>query len=294
MRFELPAQQPFSLSSVVNSHGWVRLAPFKLDSDESLLTYVYQLTNKRVIKLLIEEIPDGVSVNVNDSLNKQEKGEISAAVSWMLALDQDFTEFYELANGETKLEHVEQKAQGRLLRSPTLFEDTIKTILTTNTAWSGTIRMTEALVNQFGDPLPDDTEQHAFPTADSIATSDEDTLREKTRLGYRSPYILILAQEIQSAKLNLETLKTKDIPTDELRKKLLSIKGVGNYAAANLLMLLGHYGHLAIDSWAMKMVSHEWYDDQPIGPEEVEQAFEKWDEWKGLAYWFWDWSNNSD
>jgi hypothetical protein len=44
----------------------------------------------------------------------------------------------------------------------------------------------------------------------------------------------------------------------------------------------------------MKMVSHEWYDDQPIGPEEVEQAFEKWDEWKGLAYWLWDWSNNSD
>lgn len=294
MRFELPAQQPFSLSSVVNSHGWVRLAPFKLDSDESLLTYVYQLTNKRVIKLLIEEIPNGVSVNVSDSLNKQEKGEISAAVSWMLALDQDFTEFYELTNGETKLKHVEEKAQGRLLRSPTLFEDTIKTILTTNTAWSGTIRMTEALVNQFGDPLPDDTEQHAFPTADSIATSDEDTLRENTRLGYRSPYILNLAQEIQSANLNLETLKKMDIPTDELRKKLLSIKGVGNYAAANLLMLLGHYGHLAIDSWAMKMVSHEWYDDQPIGPEEVEQAFEKWDEWKGLAYWLWDWSNNSD
>jgi 3-methyladenine DNA glycosylase/8-oxoguanine DNA glycosylase len=65
---------------------------------------------------------------------------------------------------------------------------------------------------------------------------------------------------------------------------------VGNYAAANLLMLLGYYNYLTVDSWALKMVSHEWYGGEPITPWEVEQAFEKWGDWKGLAYWLWDWS----
>ena len=290
MRFELPAQPPFSLSAVIHSHGWARLTPFNLDSEDDQLSYTYQLKDKRVVNLSFEEISTGVAVKLHESLNKDEKHEISEVVTWMLELDQDFSEFYDLAQDEPKLQQVEEKAQGRLLRSPTLFEDTIKTILTTPTAWRGTIRMTEALVNHFGEPLPGDSNQHAFPIPEKIAASDEDTLRGTTRLGYRSPYILNLAQEIQSGKLDLESLKTSSVPTDQLRKELLSIKGVGNYAAANLLMLLGRYSYLTIDSWALKMVSHEWYDDQTIGPSEVENAFEKWGKWKGLAYWLWDWS----
>jgi 3-methyladenine DNA glycosylase/8-oxoguanine DNA glycosylase len=186
------------------------------------------------------------------------------------------------------------KAQGRLLRSPTLFEDVIKTILTTNTTWAGTIRMTEAVVTQFGDRSPGESARYAFPTPEALAASDEETLRGTTRLGYRSPYILNLAQEIVFGSHDLESLKNSDMPVDELRKALLSIKGVGNYAAANLLMLLGHYNYLAIDSWALKMVSHEWYDDAPIGTKEVEAAFNNWGEWKGLAYWLWDWSYVSE
>jgi hypothetical protein len=38
------------------------------------------------------------------------------------------------------------------------------------------------------------------------------------------------------------------------------------------------------------MVSHEWYDGEPVDQAAVEAAFEDWGEWKGLAYWFWGWS----
>jgi 3-methyladenine DNA glycosylase/8-oxoguanine DNA glycosylase len=76
-----------------------------------------------------------------------------------------------------------------------------------------------------------------------------------------------------------------------LRKELLSIKGIGAYAAANLLMLLGRYDYLPVDSWALKMVSLEWHQGAAIGVKEVEQAFERWGKWKGLAYWFWSWDN---
>ncbi|MBS1252598.1 MAG: DNA-3-methyladenine glycosylase [Anaerolineales bacterium] len=290
MRFEMAPHAPFSLSAVAQSHGWVRLAPFEEGGDASGLTYVDRLGSGRVVALRVREAAGGVAVEVDDTLSAAERDEIAHKVTWMLGLDQDFSDFYALARDEVKLARVEREAQGRVLRSPTLFEDVVKTILTTNTSWAGTIRMVEAIVSQFGDPLPADPARHAFPTPDQLASADEETLRSTAKLGYRSPYVLELAREVASGALDVESLKVDDIPTTELRKRLLAIKGVGSYAAANLLMILGRYNFIPVDSWAVKMVSHEWYDGERVGPAEVEAAFERWGEWKGLAYWFWDWS----
>jgi 3-methyladenine DNA glycosylase/8-oxoguanine DNA glycosylase len=194
-----------------------------------------------------------------------------------------------MASSELELSHVIERAQGRVLRCPTLFEDVIKTILTTNTLWAATIRMTSNLVQLYGEPLPSEPSRHAFPTPERLATLDEATLRAEARLGYRAPYVLALAQASASGKMDLEALKDPDLPTPELRKRLLAIKGVGGYAAANLLNILGRYDYLPVDSWAMKMVSQEWHQGELIGPAEVDAAFERWGKWKGLAYWFWKW-----
>jgi 3-methyladenine DNA glycosylase/8-oxoguanine DNA glycosylase len=290
MRLTLSAHPPFSLSAVVGAHGWIRLAPFGKDDRTGGLTYVGQLDSGRVVEMLIQEVAGGVSVGVDGPLSEAEQAEVARQVEWMLGLGQDFSAFYALAREEPKLAHIEEGARGRLLRSPTLFEDTVKTILTTNTSWAGTIRMVKALVSQFGTPLPADPTRHAFPTPDQLAATDEETLRSAAGLGYRAPYVLELARSVASGTLNLEGFKTADIPTPQLRKQLLAIKGVGEYAAANLLMLLGRYDFVPVDSWALKMVSHEWYGGEPVGRAEVEAAFEHWGEWKGLAYWFWDWS----
>jgi len=232
-------------------------------------------------------------VETEAQLTTAEESEIAHRVNWMLALDQAFENFYELVAPEPKLAKATKKAQGRILRSATFFEDTIKTILTTNTTWSGTIRMVNALVTLYGSPLSGDSSRRAFPTPEIIANSDVETLRTAARLGYRAPYVLELAQSVTDGSLDMEAFKTCELHTIELRKQILAIKGVGAYAAANLLMLLGRYDYLPVDSWSLKMVSHEWYEGKPVGPAEVEKAFERWGKWKGLAYWLWDWSFNA-
>jgi 3-methyladenine DNA glycosylase/8-oxoguanine DNA glycosylase len=290
MKLTLSARPPFSLPAVMGSHGWIRLVPFGEDDRTGGLTYVGQLDSSRVVEMLIQEAEGGVSVEVDSPLSEAEQAEVAHKVEWMLGLRQDFSAFYVLARKEPKLAHVEERAQGRVLRSPTLFEDTVKTILTTNTSWAGTIRMVEALVSQFGTPLPANPAHRAFPTPYQLAAKDQETLRSAAGLGYRAPYVLELARSVVSDTLDLEGFKTAGIPTPQLRKQLLAIKGVGEYAAANLLMLLGRYDFVPVDSWALKMVSHEWYGGEPIGQAEVDAAFEHWAEWKGLAYWFWDWS----
>ena len=130
----------------------------------------------------------------------------------------------------------------------------------------------------------------AFPTPEAIAASNPDFLRERIRVGYRAPAIHALAVRVASGKFDLESLKTNDLPTLGLRKELLTINGVGPYAAANLLMILGRHDFIPIDSYAMKMVSHEWYGGKAVTPKEIEKHFETWGEFKGIAFWFWDWS----
>jgi 3-methyladenine DNA glycosylase/8-oxoguanine DNA glycosylase len=209
----------------------------------------------------------------------------------MLGLEQDLSAFYEAARDEPKLARAVSGAKGRILRSPTLFEDVVKTVLTTNTVWGSTKRMVANVVALFGDPLPADPARRAFPTPGQLAATDEATLRNAAKLGYRAPYVLDLARSVAGGALDLEALRTANLPTPELRKRLLSLKGVGPYAVANLLMLLGHYDAIPIDTWALSVVSKEWHGGAPVGPAEVEAAFARWGQWKGLAYWFWQYSD---
>ena len=302
MKFTLSARPPFNFLSVINSHGWRQLAPFSYDESTNTLSYILRFSNARVIELKFRDSTDGVTVET-EKLDKAERKEVADRVTWMFGLDMDFSPFYAASRVEPKLARAKKLAHGRVLRSPTLFEDVVKTILTTNTLWAATKNMTRKLVDELGEPLqsagrvvPNDregrTETKAFPTPESIAASSPDLLKEKIRVGYRAPAIHQLAVRIASGKFDLEALKTSGLPTLELRKELLTINGVGPYAAANLLMILGRHDFIPIDSYALKMVSNEWYGGEPITAKEVEKRFEKWGEFKGLAFWFWNWKEN--
>jgi 3-methyladenine DNA glycosylase/8-oxoguanine DNA glycosylase len=290
MRLELSARPPFSLRQVINSHGWPQLAPFLWDRSSGELRRVERLASGRVVELRFDPAPDGAAVEIDVELMAVEQAEVEAKVQWMLGLDQDFSAFYAATRGEPKLARAEAQALGRVLRSPTLFEDVLKTIATTNTTWGGTIRMIDALVRLYGEPSPSDPARRSFPTPERLAAVDVDSLRAEVKLGYRAPYVQALAEAVASGALDLDALRQSDLPTLELRKRLLAIKGVGGYAAANLLVILGRYDYVPVDSWAMNQVSREWYGGQRVGEKEVNAAFERWGAWRGLAFWCWEWS----
>ena len=304
MKFTLSARLPFKFLSVVNSHGWRQLAPFSYDELTNTLSYVLRLSTGRVIELKFHDATDGVLVET-EKLDKLEKQEVVGTATWMFGLDLDFSRFYRAAREEPKLVRAKKLSLGRLLRAPTLFEDVVKTILTTNTLWAATKNMTRKLVDEFGEPLkpagrvaPNDSEgrtetnnshSKAFPTPESIAASTPDYIKEKIRVGYRAPAIHQLAVRMASGQLDLESLKASDMPTLDLRRELMRINGVGPYAAANLLMLLGRHDFIPIDSSALAAVSTEWYKGRPVTAKDVEKHFAKWGEFKGLVFWFWDW-----
>ena len=113
MNLQLSARPPLSLNSVIQSHGWAHLAPYDLDSESGDLSYVYRLETGRIVDLQINEISAGVIVDLSEKINAGDKTEINQAVNWMFGLDQEFSDFYRLAQKEPKLKHVVDKEIGR-------------------------------------------------------------------------------------------------------------------------------------------------------------------------------------
>jgi 3-methyladenine DNA glycosylase/8-oxoguanine DNA glycosylase len=289
MILTLVARPPFNFRSVVHSHGWYQLAPWEWDDAAQTLSRVERLASERVVLLRFRAAGDGLAVETQDRLTLRERGEVERKSAWMFALEADFTAFYTRADTEPRLAHCRAKAHGRLLRSSTMWEDVVKVMMTTNIQWSGTQRLVSALVQRFGEPLPNDPSRRAFPKPETIAHSREATLR-KLGLGYRAPYLLKLARGINAGEYDLAALMDPSRPTDELRRELIALPGIGPYAANTLLAILGRYDYIGVDTEAISRVSKYFYDGRPIGEKEINAVFGAWGEYKALAYWFWDYA----
>jgi hypothetical protein len=130
MQLTLPAHPPFRFHSTIYSHGWYQLAPLQWDEATSLLHRPEPLASGRMVVLTIGAHPQGIAVQPSTPLSSAEAEEVTAKVRWMFNLAADFEAFYTLADQEPRLAHCRPQAHGRFLRSPTLFEDIVKTLST--------------------------------------------------------------------------------------------------------------------------------------------------------------------
>ncbi len=289
---EFLVSKPFDFESTVCSYGWIDLAPCRWISEQRVFQRVERLNCGQVVLLNVSAANIGrrvcltARIQTSHRLTSNDIEELRAKVAWTLRLNENFSGFYRLARNNPHLYARVRGGAGRLLRSPSLFEDVVKTICTTNTTWSQTVGMVQRLVDRIGDPFPLRPEWHAFPTPEQIVRAGLHALQADVRLGYRSQYIFQLAHDVASGECDIEALKSMGGSTEDLRRAFKKIKGVGDYAANTLLMLLGRYEELAIDSEMREFVSHRYFRGRPVSDTQIRSMYEQWDKWKYLAYWF--------
>ena len=114
-----------------------------------------------------------------------------------------------------------------MLRSPTVFEDLVKTICTTNCTWSATVRMVSAVVGELGVAAAGAPERRAFPTPAAMARADESFYRDVARAGYRGPYLRTIASDVAEGRLDLEALNDPALDDAEVAEQLLALAGRG-------------------------------------------------------------------
>jgi 3-methyladenine DNA glycosylase/8-oxoguanine DNA glycosylase len=118
-----------------------------------------------------------------------------------------------------------------------------------------------------------------------MADQSPEFYRDEIRAGYRSPYFAELAEAVAAGKVNPESWLDTDLPTVELKKEMKKIKGVGDYAAENLLKLVGRYDGLALDSWLRAQFYKKHHNEKVCDDKKIVEFYSKFGTWRGLAIW---------
>lgn len=295
-----PGGESVDLWRTFRSHGLASLPPMSFDRGSGTFGITLPVNDfgPRTVRINAES---GLGVVSGPAPEPAEADELRAAVRhsvhYVFRLDEDLSAFYALAAEDPDLSWATCGA-GRMVRSPTVFEEVVKTICTTNCAWSATERMVGALVEHLGEPAPDASASgpygRAFPTPQAMAGASEDFYREVVRAGYRGRYLESLSRSVAEGSLDLEALGEADpekLPDGELEKRLLELPGVGPYAAAHVMMMLGRYSRLVLDSWTRPKYAR-LAGEEVVTDAEIERRFSRYGEYAGLAFWLYitqDW-----
>jgi 3-methyladenine DNA glycosylase/8-oxoguanine DNA glycosylase len=280
--------EPVDLWRTIVSHGVADLPPNSIDEDARTLETTVALPRGRPQTVLIRQGPRGRGSLSGRGRTRSEP--VLGAVRHIRRLDEDLSAFYEVARDDPDLSWVASGA-GRLIRSQTVFEDVVKTICTTNCAWSGTVRMVSAIVEHLGEPSPGAPAEsplgRAFPSPAAMAAAPEAFYRDVARAGYRGAYLRSLAASVASGEVELEELASADaseLSDDEVAERLLALPGVGPYAAAHVMLLVGRYSRLVLDSWTRPKFA-SLNGGRPIKDAAIERRFRRYGPYSGLAFW---------
>lgn len=288
----LQAVPPFDFWSTLQAHGWVDLLPNEYQAATNSFLRIEELSSGKVVRLDIsageddDSVPIMIEIQHTGKLSGADRSQIENAVRHMLRLDEDFAEFYALCRQHGRPWSEMLPGKGRLLRSPDLFEDMVKVICTTNIQWGGTRRMVRELVESFGSPYPFNSQLKAFPKAETIAAVPFSEFQARLHLGYRAAYIHTLAVHYAEGRQMFNDFFKSESSSAEIKKKLLAIKGIGNYAAASILMLLGCYDEIPVDSVFQQLMYQKYFHQEDFDLKDALVIYADWGKWKYLAYWF--------
>ena len=283
MELKIPTPKTFSFRRTVASHGWYGLLPFTLDSDKWQLTRVIDVGKKPPVTISLSGRKNHVHVIASRPLNKTEAAIVLSDARHILRLDDDLQSFYLVTGSDPEFAWIGEQGAGRLLRSPTVFEDLVKMICTTNCSWALTVKMVTGLVENLGRETNDG--RRTFPTAEAMAAMPAEFFVKEVRAGYRAPYLKELSDRVASGELDVEQWLKSDLPTSELVKQIKGVKGAGNYAAENLLKLLGRYDGLALDSWTRAKFFQMRNNGRKANDKKIARYYARFNEWRGLALW---------
>ena len=230
----LHLQWPIDLGLTIASHGWGQLAPWHWDAAAGRLGRCERIGDRLGVIEVAQQSSEGMLLRWN-GFTTAAVPEIRERVCRWLSADWEPAAAMAALHEDAALI---ARGGGRMLRCSSFYEDFVKTVLTINTSWSSTRRMASALVTEPGGG--------AFPAPGAVLDYGERRLRERAKLGFR-------AATVVSATRRLIDDGAMDLAGNGRLERLghdylLSLKGIGPYAAAHCRLLLHDFTRIPVDS----------------------------------------------
>src|SRR6476619_2469638 len=167
MELTISTPPTFNFQRTVISHGWYGLLPFEFQRNKWKLIRVLERGSKTPVTVTLTATKRSVKISTDTALAKKDSEKVVSDVRHMLRLDDNLEQFYSTTKGDSDFGWIAVQGAGRLLRSPTVFEDLVKMICTTNCSWALTLKMVHGMVNNLGRETDDG--RRSFPKPDALA-----------------------------------------------------------------------------------------------------------------------------
>ncbi|GAB4385492.1 MAG: hypothetical protein Kow0022_11560 [Phycisphaerales bacterium] len=281
-RLTIRAPGDYVLRRDVCSYGYFRLAPDRWEAATQTLRTVLDLEEGPARIRIVEHQRGVLTASSDRALTRLEQRSARARIRRMLRLDEteeDIARFHQVDP------RWKQSGRGRLFRSPTLFQDVVRTVTSCNVTWSSTVNMNRRLCEVLG-------RSGAFPRAERLARARPGTLRGRCRVGYRDQRLIELAQLFVRGGIDEEWLQAPQTPDEDVYRFLLTLPGVGPYAAGNIMQLLGRYSRLAVDSELLRHAREVlgFAGEDAAVVRQVQAHYERFGAQKFRSYWLEVWT----
>lgn len=239
------------LRALILSHGWYTLDPFIAQTNPPKVSIAFDLP----IGSGLLEVKGGGSSCKLTVINGSLRNCFIVATN-CLSLDVNISEFHVLASkGGEKWTWIIENHMGKFLRSPSLFEDCVKVLTTTNTTWGRTAKMVNNLTRFCGKRVGD---RNAFPAPDKILSHSETTLRKEVGCGFRAKYLLKIAEKALRADNIFLDFGWRELNKHDFYKLIVSLPGIGDVSANYLSLIYSMPFGFNIDAYVKRRCMELW------------------------------------
>jgi 3-methyladenine DNA glycosylase/8-oxoguanine DNA glycosylase len=265
------------LRAAILSHGWYALKP-------------YRASTKPLSLLTAFDIPEGTGAfEITYAKNKCKMNVIAGTINicavvaeHCLSLDFDLCRISEIAKKNDKWTWVVENHVGRFLRSPSLYEDCCKAILSTNTTFQRTAVMTAQLVDKHGLKI---LNLRAFPSPKRLLRSTEGQLRSSIGCGYRARYLINVAEAALDNPDLFLGFGYKNLTNEEFANRLYKIKGLGHVSVNYISMLYSKPNDFAVDSYVKRRIAELWGRPKVDNLDYLRRRYKRFGSYAPIIFW---------
>ncbi|CDP17259.1 unnamed protein product [Coffea canephora] len=260
----------FNLEKAVCNHGFFMMAPNVWDPSTKQFTRPLRLADSvNSVKVTISQPHDCslllIEVHDMECISDLDKEAIRAQVARMMRLSpKDEKDLQEFQNIHPKFKNM---GFGRIFRAPSFFEDVVKSMLLCFCSLQNSLTMAKMLCDlqsELSNGLKRKRNSvRNFPSAKELAGIDVEILKDHCKLGLRAKHIHEFAKDYHRGRYRLRNFE-KCASHEELYQKLMKIKGCGAYVSNNVLMCLGFYEKVPIDTETVRHLQEVCMQASPL------------------------------
>jgi 3-methyladenine DNA glycosylase/8-oxoguanine DNA glycosylase len=223
------------------------------------------------------------------TLSEEETDEVLEELNWRYGLDEDISEFFTEFKEDRFLKPVFRRLRGmRSSCSNSLYELLIISVVLQNATVRRTVQMMNNLLDAYGTRLKfDNKDLLSFWRPEDLKGVSEEELKS-LKVGYRAKMIRLVSVFFAEGKIDESSLKKKS--TEDARKELMKLYGVGPATAQNILSeYLRRYTVLDLKGklWEQKIISRVMFEEELVLAQEITETFERrYGKWKWLAFYY--------